>query len=162
LDDITPVISPDPEPPALPPPSLPFRRPADYYSSPVGEARPLFPKWVPYGCGTAAIVCLLVVFALGVAVSRGMLGPMFELMFATTQGEIDKMFTRDVKPPDRQMFDAEMKKMRKLVRDNRVSMDRLQPLLRMVREDISDERVTPKETQELIDEIRAINRTPKK
>ncbi len=90
-----------------------------------------------------------------------MLGPMFELMFATTEGEIDKMFTPDVKPADRQAFDAEMKKMRELVRDNRVSMDRLQPLLRMVREAISDERVTPKETQELIREIHTINTTRK-
>jgi len=162
LSDITPVISPDPEPPALPPPSLPFRRPADYYSSPVGEARPLFPKWVPYGCGTAGIVVLLIVFGAGIAVSRGLLGPFFELMFATTQGEIDKNFTRDVKPADRQTFDAEMKTMRALVRENRVSIDRLQPLLRIIREDISDERVTPKETQELIEEIRAINRQPRK
>src|SRR5436305_11572961 len=106
LDEIRPAAPPSSEPPTSIQ-TLPFRRPADYYSSPVGEARPLFPKWVPYGCGTAAIVCLLVVFALGVAVSRGMLGPMFELVFATTQGEIDKMFTRDVTPSDRQMFDAE-------------------------------------------------------
>jgi hypothetical protein len=161
LNDITPIVAPDSEEPAPLPPSLPFRRPADYYSSPAGEARPLFPKWVPYGCGSAAIVALIIVFALGVAVSRGMLGPMFELMLATTQAEIDKMFTRDVKPADKQAFDAEMKTMRDLVRDNRVSMEQLQPLLRMIREAISDERVTPAETQQLIREIHTIIATRK-
>jgi hypothetical protein len=161
LDDITPVVSPEPEPPALPTPSLPFRRPADYYSSPVGEARPLFPKWVPYGCGTAAIVVLLIVFGLGIAVSRGAMGELFDLMFATMQGEIDKMFTKDVQPADRAAFDAEMKAMRESVRQNRLSMERLQPLLRTLREVVSDERVTPEETQQLIREIHAINVTPK-
>jgi hypothetical protein len=162
LDDITPVVSPDPEPPALPTPSLPFRRPADYYSSPVGDARPLFPKWVPYGCGTAAIVALLVVFGLGIALSRGGMGELFDLMFSTMQGEIDKMFTKDVKPADKTAFDAEMKTMRESVRQNRVPVDRLQPLLRTLRDVISDERVTPAETQQLIQEIREINRTAKK
>src|SRR6185295_16563959 len=124
LSDITPVISPDPEPPALPPPSLPFRRPADYYSSPVGEVRPLFPKWVPFGCGTAAIVGLLVVFGLGIAVSRGGMGELFNFMFASMQGEMDKMFTKDVKPADKMAFEAEMKAMRESVRQNRISVDR--------------------------------------
>ncbi|MDQ6801349.1 MAG: hypothetical protein M3041_10970 [Acidobacteriota bacterium] len=117
---------------------------------------------MPYGCGTAAIVALLAVFALGIAVSRGVLGPMFELMFASTQGEIDKMFSKDVQPADKAAFDAEMKKMRDLVRDNRVSMDRLQPLLRTLRDVVSDERVTPAEARQLTQEIREINRTTPK
>jgi len=162
LNDITPVVSPDPESPALPAPSLPFRRPADYYSSPVGDARPLFPKWVPYGCGSAAIVALIIVFGLGIAVSRGGMGELFELMFATMQGETDKMFTADVKQADKAAFDAEMKAMRESVRQNRVSMDRLQPFLRTLRDVSSDERVTPAETQQLTQEIRAINRSAKK
>jgi hypothetical protein len=162
LSDITPAISPDSEPPALPPPSLPFRRPADYYSSPAGEVRPLFPKWVPFGCGTAAIVALLVVFGLGIAVSRGGMGELFNFMFASMQGEIDKMFTKDVKPADKIAFEAEMKAMRESVRQNRISVDRLQPLLRTLRDVVSDERVTPAETQQMTQEIRELHRTAKK
>jgi len=162
LNDFTPVVSPDQQPPALPPPSLPFRRPADYYSSPVGEARPLFPKWVPFGCGTAAIVALLVVFGLGIALERGLMGEAFDLMFATMQGEIDKLFTKDVKPAEKIAFDAEMKAMRESVRQNRISVDRLQPVLRTLRDVVSDERVTPAETQQLTEEIRELNRTAKR
>ncbi len=89
------------------------------------------------------------------------MGELFDLMFATMQGEIDKMFTKDVKPADRSAFDAEMKTMRESVRQNRLSMERLQPLLRTLREVVSDERVTPEETQRMIREIHAINVTPK-
>jgi hypothetical protein len=162
LNEITPVVAPDPETPAPPLPSLPFRRPADYYSSPVGDARPLFPKWVPYGCGSAAIVVLIIVFGLGIAVSRGGMGELFDLMLATMQSETDKMFTGDVKPADKAAFDAEMKAMRESVRHNRVSMERLQPLLRTLRDVTSDERVTPAETQQLTNEIRELNRTAKR
>src|SRR5437867_6165538 len=92
--------------------TLPFRRPADYYSSPVGDARPLFPRWVPYGCGGAAILVLIAVFGLGLLAARGGIGPLFELMFATMEGEIDKMFTRDVTPNEKAVFAEEMKKRR--------------------------------------------------
>jgi hypothetical protein len=108
------------------------------------------------------VVALILVFALGVALSHGLMGELFDLMFATTQGEIDKAFTRDVKPADRATFDAEMKTMRESVRQNRVPAERLQPLLRTLREVILDERVTPAEGQQLIREIREINRTVKK
>jgi len=138
-------------------PSLPFRRPADYYSTPVSGARPLFPQWVPFGCGTASIVVLLLVLALGAAVSRGALGELLDLMFGTMQSEIDKMFTPDVTPPQRAALDAEMKTMRASIRANRLSLDHLQPLLRSMREVSSDEHVTPAETQQLTRQIHEIN-----
>jgi hypothetical protein len=161
LEEITPAAPPVSEPP-LPTPSLPFRRPADYYSAPAGERKALFPRWVPYGCGSAAIVALLVVFGVGYAVSRGGMGELLELMFASMQGEIDKMFTRDVKPSEKAGFDAEMKTMRDSVRQNRLPLDRLQPLLRSLREVTMDEHVTPAEAERLTNEIRAINRAPTK
>ncbi|PYQ49410.1 MAG: hypothetical protein DMF59_13700 [Acidobacteria bacterium] len=158
MEEITPVVAPDSQPPT-PPPSLPFRRPADYYSSPVGEARPLFPRWVPFGCGSAAIVALIAVFSLGILASQGKLGELFDIAFwLPMQGEIDKMFTKDVKPADKATFDAEMKTMRESVRLNRMPMQRLQPLLQMLREVVSDERVTPPETARLIEQLRQINK----
>ena len=74
------------------------------------------------------------------------------------QSEIDKMFTKDVKPADKATFDAEMKTMRESVRLNRMPMQRLQPLLQMLREVVSDERVTPPETARLIEQLRQINK----
>jgi hypothetical protein len=123
----------------------------------MGEGKPLFPPWVPYGCGTAAIVALMVIFGVGYAASRGGMGELLELIFASMQGEIDKMFTRDVKPEEKAAFDQEMKTMRESVRQNRLALDRLQPLLRSLREVTLDEKVTPEEVQRLTQEIHQIN-----
>lgn len=141
-------------------PNLPFRRPADYYSTPTGDAKPLFPRWVPYGCGTAAIVLLVVVFVGGVFAARGGMGQMFDFMFGSMQGEIDKMFTKDVTPAERAAFDNEMKTMRDAVRQNRLPIDRLQPLLRTMRDVTSDEHVTPAEADQLTKEMHQINTAP--
>ncbi len=103
---------------------------------------------------------LIAVFAIGIAASHGAMGELFDLMFASMQGEIDKMFTRDVKPAERASFDAEMKKLRDAIRQNRIPVDRLQPLLRSIREVTADERVTAAETERLTKEIRAINAAP--
>jgi hypothetical protein len=138
-------------------PKLPFRRPADYYSSPVGDQKPLFPKWVPYGCGSAAIVLLVVVFLAGVFAARGGMGQLLDLMFGSMQGEIDRMFTKDVLPPQKAAFDREMKALRDRVRQNRLPIDRLQPLLRDLRDAVSDERVTPAEAEQLTKEMHALN-----
>lgn len=162
MEEITPEAPPVSEPSPPPPkPSLPFRRPADYYSSPVDEVRPLFPRWVPYGCGSAAIFILLVIFGAGIAASQGGFGELFDFMFSSIQGETDKMFTKDVKPEQKAAFNAEMKKMREAVRTNKLRVDRLQPLLRSIRDVSEDERVTPPEAERLIGEIREVNRTVK-
>ena len=141
-------------------PNLPFRRPADYYSTPTGDAKPLFPRWVPYGCGTAAIVLLVLVFVGGVFAARGGMGQLFDFMFGSMQGEIDKMFTKEVTPAQKAAFDNEMKTMRDAVRQNRLPIDRLQPLLRTMRDVTSDEHVTPAEADQLTKQMHEINTAP--
>ena len=143
-----------------PPESLPFRRPADYYSTPIADVKPLFPRWVPFGCGTAAIVLLVIVFVGGMVAARGGMGQLFDMMFGSMQGEIDKMFTKDVTPAQRAAFDGEMKTMRDTVRHNRLPIDRLQPLLKTMRDVTSDEHVTPAEADQLTKEMHAINTAP--
>jgi hypothetical protein len=143
-----------------PPESLPFRRPADYYSTPVADGKPLFPRWVPFGCGAAAIGLLVIVFVGGIVAAGGGMGQLFDMMFGSMQGEIDKMFTKDVSPAQRAAFDGEMKTMRDRVRQNRLPIDRLQPLLKTMRDVTSDEHVTPAEADQLTKEMHAINTAP--
>jgi hypothetical protein len=149
LDEITPGASPTP--------SLPFRRPADYYATSVGDAKPLFPRWVPYGCGIASIVVILVVFIGGYFAVHGGMGRAMDWMFSSMQGEVEKMFTKEVSPVQKANFKAEMKTMRDSVRQNRLPMDRLQPLLRTMQNAIEDEHVTPAEADQLTKEMHAIN-----
>jgi len=61
LDEMMPQAAPAPEPPPPPAPRLPFRLPADYYASPEPPPR-VFPRAVPFGCGMAAIVFIVVLF----------------------------------------------------------------------------------------------------
>ncbi|HXH40311.1 MAG TPA: hypothetical protein VNN08_16905, partial [Thermoanaerobaculia bacterium] len=71
MDDITPL---EPTPAAPPPPAevdaLPFRRPADYYAAAGTDLRPLFPRWVPVGCGWASLVFVVLLFVAGTFASR--------------------------------------------------------------------------------------------
>jgi len=138
-------------------PNPPFRRPADYYSTPIGDVKPLFPRWVPYGCGAAAILVLIVVFVGGVFAVRGGMGRLLDMMFGSMQTEIDKMFTKEVSAVQKTAFQREMKTIRDAVRTNRLRVDRLQPLLRTMRDATADEHVTPAETNELIKEMHQLN-----
>lgn len=143
--------------PEITPPQRPFRRPADYYSSPVEEVKPIFPRWVPIGCGTASIVLVVFLLGLAIGVSSGAFSGMFDIVFSSMQGEIEKMMTADVKPPQKEAFHAEMKTMRQSVRSGHLKLDRLQPLLRLMRDAVTDERVTAPEVDELTREVHRIN-----
>ena len=112
---------------------------------------------MPYGCGAAAIVVLIVVFVGGVFAVRGGMGRLLDMMFGSMQTEIDKMFTKEVSPAQKTAFQREMKTMRDAVRTNRLRVDRLQPLLRTMRDATADEHVTPAETNELIKEMHQLN-----
>jgi hypothetical protein len=150
LSDIIPI---EPEPRALP-----FRRPADYYGAPPSDVRPLFPRWVPFGCGAASLVAIAVLFTAGVLAAGGRGSALFGAMFGMMQDEIHGMYTREVTPAEKAAFDAEMKALRANLTAGKVSMDRLQPLLHAIRDVSTDSRVTPEETKRLTEAAREINR----
>ncbi len=159
MNDIAPEAPPGPEP-SQAAPRVPFPRPADYYSAPV-TARPVVAAWVPYGCGWAAIALLLIIFAAGAVLSHGGMGSLLDLFLGSIQGEVGQMFTKDVTPAEKTEFDAQMNSLREHVRQNKIPLERLQPLLRSVRDVSSDQHVTPAETEQLIHEIEAVNKTAK-
>ena len=143
------------------PPVSPFRRPADYYSS-VDTLNPIFPRWVPFGCGTASIVVILAMLVVAAGVSSGAFSGLFEFVFASMEGEIVKMTAADVKPDQKKAFQAEMKTMRESIRGGRLSMESLQPLMKSIREVSVDEKVTGAELERITREVRTINAQPKK
>jgi len=141
---------------------LPFRRPADYYAAPLIEVRPLFPRWVPVGCGTASLIVLILLFLGGALAGGGRGGALFAMLFGTMRGEIHGMFTKDVTPAQKAAFDAEIRLLQKNLDQGKISVDKLQPLLRAVREVSADQRVTPQETERLIVAAREVNRSSKR
>ena len=117
---------------------------------------------MPFGCGTAAIVLLIAVFAGGTALSHGGLGSLLDPVFGSLQDDVEKIFTKDVTAAEKAQFEAQMKTLRENIRQNRISLDHLQPLLRSVRDVSSDEHITPAETEQLIRELEDVNKTAKR
>ena len=154
------TIPPEPgsiEGPAVSPvAAVPRRWPGDYYASAALPSRPMLPRWVPFGCGTAALIALLILFVGGAIAGSGGAGMIFEMVFGTMQDEIDGMFTKQVQPAQKTAFDNEMKLLRQRMKGPGVSVQKLQPLLRAIREASGDGKVTPEEADALTGAVRAV------
>jgi hypothetical protein len=126
-----------------------FRRPADYYSAPLSEVKPVFPAWVPWGCGSLAALVLLVLFAGGAMLSGPRLATLIDLMLSMTIGEIKAMYQPDVTGAQKNAFEAEVKRMREGLRNGTVSVQKVQPFLQTMQRAIGDEKVTAAELEQL-------------
>lgn len=136
--------------PGTPPPAVQtFRFPADYYSSPVADVRPLFPKWVPFGCGTASAVFLVLLFIGGAFFTGSRLGEVIDLMLGTTLGELRTMYAPDVTAAQKATFEAEVAKMREGIRAQKVPVQDVQPFLKAMQGVVRDRKVTGQELSDL-------------
>lgn len=100
---------------------------------------------------------LIALVGVAIGISSGAFSSVFTMAIGSMQTEIDKMMAPDVKPPQKAAFDAEMKTMRDSVSMGKLKLDRLQPLMRMMREVVADERVTAPEVDQMTRELHAIN-----
>ena len=143
LDEPVTSTSPHAAPPRT------FRLPADYYTAPLSDVRPLFPKWVPLGCGTASAVILVLLFAGGAVLTGSRLAQLMDYVIGTSLGELKGMFAPDVTAQQKARFDAEVKQLREGLRSDRVSLQNLQPFLKMMQTAIADKKVTHDEVERL-------------
>ena len=135
-------------PPAAAPPRA-FRFPCAYYSAPLSEVRPIFPKWVPAGCGIASAVIIVLLFAGGALVSGPALSQFMDFVLGLSLGEMRGMYTPEVTAQQKQHFDDEVKHLREGLRNNKVSVPNLQPFLKTMQTAIADGKVTPEEVDRL-------------
>jgi hypothetical protein len=131
-----------------------FVWPADYYSAPTPEAA--VPRGVAYGCGIASAFVLLIVFAGGALLSGGALNSLVDLTVGVSVGKMREQYTKSVPEPRRKSLEAEIERLRDDVRNERVSIGKLQPFLQALSDTISDSRVTPEEAQSLEEVARKI------
>jgi hypothetical protein len=134
-----------------PVPSQSFRWPAAYYSNPLGEVAPLFPKWVPIGCGSIAGVVLVLLFAGGaIAMNGGAAGGgILDLVLGTVQDEVKPLETKDVSPAQRAAFEKAMSDLRARARSGNVELPKLQQMLEKLQAAVVDQKVTPQELDQL-------------
>jgi len=140
------------------PETIPERRfvwPADYYSAPTPPA--VLPIGVTYGCGAAAAVVLVLIFAGGVFLSRGGFNQFMDLALGMSIGEMRGMYAGEVKDPRRKSLEAEIETMREHLRNDRISVVALQPFMQTLQSAIHDRQVTEQEARTLEENARKIN-----
>ncbi len=143
-------------------PQRPFRLPADYYCAPLSEVTPIFPRWVPYGCGTVSAVILLLLFAGGAVISGPRLAEFMDLFLGTSLGEVRDMYAPDVSPAEKQRFDSEVERMREGLRSGKITVKALQPFMKAMQSAIADKRVTAEEIGRLSKAAHDAQTTPAK
>ena len=157
--NIPPVVAP-PEPTPQPAPDpLPFRRPADYSSAPGSDLRPLFPRWVPLGCGWASAVFVVLLFVAGAFAPRS--GSIPDWLFGKIQNDLAAHFTKDVTPAQKAAFSAEMKTLRASATKGKLKLDSTQSFLHVATEVDGDDKIDPAEADKLIESVRDVNRSVK-
>jgi hypothetical protein len=144
-----------------PAPRRGFRLPADYYSAPLAEVRPIFPKWVPYGCGIAAAAFLVLLFISGALLNGPAIGQGFDFIIGMTLGELRPMLTKDVTSEQKDAFELEVKALREGLRTNRVEISRVQPFLQTMQKVIGDKKVTPGELGQLTEAAKTASKPTK-
>jgi len=153
LSEVT-VTPSEPQPPSRP---LPFRLPADYYGASI-EARPLFPRWVPIGCGAAAALLVVVLFIGGGLASRGGMGRIMDFLLGMMQNEMVTLYSPDVPPASRKALESEMDGLRANIRTERVPIPKLDPVMSALREAIADKKLTKAEVEDLRKKVEEANK----
>jgi hypothetical protein len=148
--------APRPEPAAD---SLPFRRPADYYSTSGSALRPLFPKWIPIGCGWASLSFVVLLFVAGSLAPKS--GAALDWVFGKLQTDMTPHFTKTVTPAQKAAFAAEMKTLRASAKAGKLKLDKTQTFLKLCTDVDSDEKIDPAEADKLIAAVRDVNRSVK-
>jgi hypothetical protein len=135
-------------------------RPADYYSSAAPER--VLPEWATYGCGAAAVVALLVLFAGGAFLARGGFTQLMDMVFGMTMGEMRGMYTPEVTAAQKKGLESEIETLRKNLREEKVSVQRLQPVLEAIRKTTGDKKLDAKEAEHIVAAAKKANATAKK
>lgn len=135
-------------------------RPADYYSGP-SPARVL-PRWASFGCGAASVLTLVVVFAGGAYLAHGGFTDLMDMVFGMTMGELRGMYTKDVTVAEKKSLDDEVETLRANLRNDKIAVQSLQPLLKDIQKVSNDKKVDAREVEQLLGEAKKINARAKK
>jgi hypothetical protein len=132
--------------------------PAEYYSSPVSDVKPIVPKWVPFGCGGAAIFFLICLAAFGFWLASGGMSMFLDMSLGQIATQLREQMQKDVTAAKKSEFEKELESLRENVRTERLPIDRLQPVLREMQTVVDDSKVTADELDRLTTVVRNSNK----
>jgi hypothetical protein len=156
-DALTPTAEPDLAPPPPPRRRLGFLLPAEYYSIPPGDRRPLVGKGVPWGCGTASIIFLVLIFAGGYGAAHGGLQSLIGWVIDNSEQELEPMLAKDVPPAQHKAFVDEMHRAAANLRSGRAPLEKAGQLLQTIRDASSDHTLSASEVDQILRDVRTIN-----
>lgn len=148
MSEFAPYETPPP-PPAEPPPARGARLPADYYSLPPSEIKPIFPRGLRIGCGVASGAFLAALFALGAWLSGSGLGRLLSVAVQLSQVQLGQMNEKDVAAAQKTALDAELTALQKNVEAGRVSAPKVQDVLSTTRSAIRDGKLSRTEADQI-------------
>lgn len=137
-----------------------FQWPADYYSS--ATPKPVLPQWAPFGCGAAAVVVLILVFAGGALLSSDRFLDFMDFAIGMSVSEMKGQFAAEVSAEQKKSLDDEIERMRKNLREQKISVQNMQPFLQSLRDVSADKKVTAEEAASLQAVARKINSAVKR
>ena len=117
----------------------------------------VLPRGVTLGCGAAAIVALIAIFAGGAFMASGGIVDLMDLTFGMSMGEVRGMYAADVTDAQKKALEAAVESLRENVRTEKVSVDRLQPVLQTMQKGIADRTMTGAEVEALTAAARHAN-----
>jgi predicted double-glycine peptidase len=132
-----------------------FLWPAEYYSGPLRP--PVLPQWAPFGCGAAAVVVLILVFAGGAFLSSGGFLDFMDFAVGMSASEMKGQYAAEVTAAQRKALDDEVVLLRKNLREEKISVVDMQPFLESLRNASGDRKITVPETESLQAIVRRIN-----
>ena len=132
-----------------PPPTRGLRLPAEYYSLPPGDIKPLFPRGLRIGCGVASAVFIVGLFAAGGWLSGGGAGRALAWMLGAIQADLGGMYDKEVTRSQQAALDAELLRLQGNVERGRLPITKVQTVLGILRSAISDRRLTRAEVDQI-------------
>ena len=130
--------------------------PAEYYSGPTPPA--VLPRGVTFGCGAASAVALLLIFAGGVFMASGGMLQFMDLVLGMSMGEIRGMYTAEVTAAQKKDLEDSVEALRKSLREEKVSIANLDPVLQAIRKGTGDRKMHPAEVETISGAARKANR----
>jgi len=124
-----------------------FVWPAEYYSGP--SPRAVLPQGVTFGCGAAAVVALIIVFAGGAFMASGGLVQFMDFALGMSMGDVRGMYTSDVTSAQKDELENAIEQLRAGLRGGKVPVTKLDPVMQTMRKGISDKKLNPAEVQAL-------------
>lgn len=149
MSDLTPTSRP-----------APFVLPADYYASPV-TARPMFPSWVPTGCGIASAVLLVLAFLGGAIVMQVGVGKIMAYVIDSSHGELKAMYGADVPPAKRAQLDSALDGISHDLAADKLAYAKLEPMLTTMRDAMDDKKITNAEADQLLAKVQEVRKPAK-